>query len=148
MSPTPSGIIPITAGSFKNGAGTPQSNAMQQGVASSNRLHALNQFGQGRGNKRSKCGGSTNTVSVPQFQMPYQSTGGPETNPNAQIAAGAQTGMQANENARYDGQAKMGGHKGGNPNWKWGCLNGGKSRRRPSRKLRKQRKKTRRRRRH
>jgi hypothetical protein len=112
----------------------------------------INQAGQGRGIRRRKYRGGASSdasVAVPQFQMQYKPVGGPGTNPNDQVATGAKNGMQANANSVYDNQAtQMGGKKryskGGNPNWLWGCYSGGKSKRRASRKSRKNKKKTRR----
>jgi len=151
------GMTPITQQSFAPGAGNPRADAIQKHADMNQTQTNINQAGQGRGSRRKKYGGSTNSltqVTVPQFQMQYTPTGGPGTNPNDQVARGSQNGMQANSDAVYDNQAtKMGGRKrhrkGGNTNWKWGCLNGGKTkRRRTNRKLRKHRKNTRRHRRH
>jgi hypothetical protein len=82
--------------------------------------------------KRRYRGGA---VVVPQYQMLYEPQGGTGTNPNEQIQGNAQTSTQMAANAVYDSQAtKMGGsrsrrrRRGGNPNWLWGCMSGGKKR--------------------
>ena len=89
-------------------------------------------------------------IVVPQYQMLYEPQGGNGTNPNNQIQTGAQTSTQMAANSVYDNQAaKTGGsskrRRGGNPDWIWGCMSGGKkrtrkSRRKNSRKSRKNRK--------
>jgi hypothetical protein len=146
------GITPITQQSFANGAGSARDSAIQQQYNMNQKQALINQAGQGRGSRRRKYKGgavSNSTVTVPQFQMQYTPTGGPGTNPNDQVAKGAQNSMQAYANSVHDYKAtKMGGRRryrrGGNPDWLWGCYSGGKSRRRNSRKSRKHRKKTRR----
>lgn len=146
------GLTPITQQSFVNGATNPRTDAIQRQVDMNQKQTLINQAGQGRGSRRRKYRGGANgngQVTVPQFQMQYTPTGGPGTNPNDQVAAGAKNGMQANADSVYDMQATiMGGRrryrKGGNPDWIWGCYSGGRSRRRTSRKSRKHRKKTRR----
>jgi hypothetical protein len=86
----------------------------------------------GKLRKRRHIGGA---VAVPQYQMLYEPQGGTGTNPNNQIQAGAQTSTQMAANSVYDNAAtKTGGskrsrrRKGGNPNWLWGCMSGGKKR--------------------
>ena len=86
----------------------------------------------GKLRKRRHIGGA---VVVPQYQMLYEPQGGPGTNPNNQIQAGSQTSTQMAANSVYDNAAtKTGGskrsrnRKGGNPNWLWGCMSGGKKR--------------------
>ena len=145
------GIIPITQQSFLNGATSPRTDAIQQQINMNQKQTLINQAGQGRRNRYRKYKGgatSSNQVPVPQFQMLYKSTGGPGTNPNDQVSKGAQNGMQATANSVYDNQAtKMGGRKryrkGGNSDWSWGCYSGGKTKRRVSRKSRKNYRKTR-----
>ena len=95
----------------------------------------------GKLRKRRHIGGA---VVVPQYQMLYEPQGGPGTNPNNQIQAGAQTSTQMAANSVYDNAAtKIGGsrrRKGGNPNWLWGCMSGGKKSTRKNKKSRKIRK--------
>ena len=148
-----SGIIPITTQSFASGTGNARDSAIQQQNSMNQKQSLINQAGQGRGSRRRKHRGGDGQISVPQFQMQYKPTGAPGTNPNDQIASGMKTYTQSITDAKDDNQAtKMGGRrryrKGGNPNWTWGCYNGGRSRRRTSRKTRKHRKKTRRHRHH
>ena len=98
----------------------------------------------GKLRKRRHIGGA---VVVPQYQMLYEPQGGPGTNPNNQIQAGSQTSTQMAANSVYDNAAtKTGGskrsrnRKGGNPNWLWGCMSGGKKCTRKNKKSRKSRK--------
>ena len=81
--------------------------------------------------KSKKHRGGASSIPVPQYQMLYEPQGGPGTNPNNQIQGNAQTSTQMSANSVYDAQAsKMGGRskrrKGGNPDWVWGCMSGGK----------------------
>ncbi len=83
--------------------------------------------------KNKKHRGGASSIPVPQLQIPYEPQGGPGTNPNNQIQGNAQTSTQMAANSVYDAQAsKMGGgtkrRKGGNPDWVWGCMSGGKRR--------------------
>lgn len=73
-------------------------------------------------------GGQGNQIAVPQMQMGYKPTGGPGTDPNAQITSLSKMSTQSVANAELD---KVGGNrsknkKGGNPDWDWGCKSGGK----------------------
>jgi hypothetical protein len=100
------------------------------------------------GGKSSKMRGGD--VTVPQVQMLYTPAGGPGTGPNDQIQANSQTSTQMAANSEFDKQATMGGRrrrsrrnkKGGNKNWSWGCMSGGKKRKttKRNRKSRKSRK--------
>ena len=98
----------------------------------------------GKLRKRRHIGGA---VVVPQYQMLYEPQGGPGTNPNNQIQAGAQTSTQMAANSVYDNAAtKIGGsrrRKGGNPNWLWGCMSGGKKSTRKNKKCTRKNKKSR-----
>ena len=101
----------------------------------------------GKLRKRRHIGGA---VVVPQYQMLYEPQGGPGTNPNNQIQAGAQTSTQMAANSVYDNAAtKTGGskrsrrRKGGNPNWLWGCMSGGKKSTRKNKKCTRKNKKSR-----
>jgi hypothetical protein len=66
--------------------------------------------------------------------MPYTVTNGTGTGPNSQIQAGLTTSTQmgTSGNAKYDAYASVKGgsrrRKGGNPDWNWGCMSGGKKR--------------------
>lgn len=143
------GMEPITTNSLPPGASNPRAAAIIQQNSMNSRQANINRVGGKRRTKKYTGGASQVPVPVPQFQMQYSATGGPGTNPNDQVAAGAQRGMQAHANRVYDKNAAiMGGQKsrikGGNPNWNWGCYSGGKSRRRNNRKSKSQRKKSRR----
>jgi hypothetical protein len=106
---------------------------------------------------------ASSSITVPQYQMMYEPQGGVGTNPNDQIQGNSQTSTQMTANSVYDKYAnKMGGsksnfrksrksRKGGNPDWLWGCMSGGKKRSRRGRRTSRRRnkhKKTRKNRRH
>lgn len=137
------GITPITVKSLPPGASTPGEAAMANMSASNQKLANMGRIG---GRRRYKGG----SIVVPQHHMLYTPTGGPGTDPNSQTTDLAITGTQTDTWNKNDILAtKMGGRrrysKGGNSDWIWGCLSGGKSkRRRNGRKSRKHRKKTRR----
>ena len=104
------------------------------------------------GGKSNKMRGGD--VTVPQVHMLYAPTGGPGTGPNDQIQANSQTSTQMAANSEFDKQAAMGGRrsrrsrksrsrkskKGGNKNWSWGCMSGGKKRKKQTKRNRKSRK--------
>ena len=132
-------------------AGNPRDSAMQTLHNNAQiQAQANNALSGGRHRKRKTYGGG-DAIPVPQYQMLYESQGGPGTNPNNQIQGNSQTSTQMAANAALDsGATKMGGsrrrrsRKGGNPDWLWGCMSGGKKRSRKntkrSRKNRKSRK--------
>jgi len=118
-------------------AGNPRDSAManmnsaNQSQANANKAMAGGKY------KRRHRGGTNGTVAVPQFQMQYDPQGGPGTNPNNQIQSNAQISTQQSANSVYDSQGKLSGgrsrkykkcKKGGNPDWNWGCMSGGKKR--------------------
>lgn len=107
------GIIPITQASFANGAGNARDSAMQLQMDMNQRQNNLNKAAAGGSMRRRYKGGvNSNSIQVPQFQMPYAPTGGPGTNPNDQVANNAARGMQSNANAVYDNAATiMGGRR-------------------------------------
>ena len=76
--------------------------------------------------------------------MLYEPQGGTGTNPNNQIQGNAQTSTQMAANQVYDNQAtQMGGskrRKGGNPNWLWGCMSGGKKKKKTRKNTKRSRK--------
>ena len=85
------------------------------------------------GGRSRKYRGGADTIAVPQYQMLYDAKGGPGSNPNNQIQNAAQVSTQMSANKVYDNYAtKMGGYRihkskrGGNADWNWGCLSGGK----------------------
>ena len=117
-------------------AGNPRDAAIaNMNNAAAIQAHANNAVG-GR-KKRMRRGGS-GTIAVPQFNMLYQPQGGPGTNPNDQIASNAQVATQGAANSALDaGAFKKGGRRsrrGGNPDWVWGCMSGGKKRNKTSKK--------------
>jgi len=100
------------------------------------------------GGKMKRVRGGASSIAVPQYQMLYEAQGGPGTNPNNQIQGNAQTSTQMSANSVYDAQAsKKGGRskrrKGGNPDWVWGCMSGGKRRSRTRTRRRNKHKKSR-----
>lgn len=120
-------------------AGNPRDSAMQS-MNNNAQLQAQANAGLsgGRLRKRKPYKGG-DAIPVPQYQMLYESQGGPGTNPNNQIQGNAQTSTQMAANAALDsGATKMGGRrrrrsrKGGNPDWVWGCMSGGKKKSRKS----------------
>jgi hypothetical protein len=126
------GLMKITRAAYPQGAGTPRQAAMQnmnsdsQHQANANRALA----GGKRRKKKSYRGGE---IIAPQFtSMPYKPTGGPGTNPNDQMKGNAERSTQMAENSKLDNL-----QAGGNPDWHWPCLNGGKKRtKKNNRKLR------------
>ena len=96
-------------------AGSPGESAYKQMQLNDAKQNDLNLSFKG-GKEKNKGGG----YEAPQFVMPYNTNG---TNPNAVIAGNTQISVQGGENSKYDYLAFQ---KGGNPNWNWGCYNGGK----------------------
>ncbi len=90
--------------------------------------------------KRARYGGSASRFVIPQYQVLYEPQGGTGTNPNDQIQVNSQTSTQMAANSVYDNNAtKMGGSKrrrGGNPDWIWGCMSGGKKKSKKCRSIR------------
>jgi hypothetical protein len=123
----------------------PTQKGMPAGNPRDSAIHSMNSNNQssvlaskllsgGRHKKRRFRGGQANSnIAVPQFQMQYEPQGGPGSNPNNQIQGNSQTSTQMAANSALDsGATKMGGsrrRKGGNPDWVWGCMSGGKKRR-------------------
>lgn len=108
-------------------AGNPRDSAIASMNNSDNiQAQANNAVG---GRRRRIVGG---TIAVPQYQMLYEPQGGPGTNPNDQIQNNAAIATQGAANAALDsGAFKKGGRrtrsrKGGNSDWNWGCMSGGK----------------------
>jgi hypothetical protein len=143
-------------------AGNPRDSAMlSMNNNSQLQAQANNSLSGGRLRKRKSYRGGE-AIAVQQYQMLYEPQGGPGTNPNNIIAKSAQTSTQGAANAALDkgatitGGSKHSGHKhsghkrsgskrrrsrkGGNPDWLWGCMSGGKKRSRKNTKRRKSRK--------
>lgn len=120
-------------------AGNPRDSAMQSMNNNAQlQAQANKNLSGGRHRKRKtyRGGEANSTIAVPQYQMLYEPQGGPGTNPNNQIQGNSQTSTQMAANAALDsGATQMGGtrrrrsRKGGNPDWIWGCMSGGKKRR-------------------
>ena len=117
-------------------AGNPRDSAMQSMNNNSQlQAQATTALAGGRHRKRKSYGGA-NDIAVPQYQMLYESQGGPGTNPNNQIQGSSQTSTQMAANSALDaGATQIGGkrsaskrrsRRGGNPDWLWGCMSGGK----------------------
>ena len=130
-------------------AGNPRDSAIQNMHSNQQSTALASKLLSGGKSKKKMRGGKT--IAVPQFQMPYEAQGGPGTNPNNQIQGNASISTQSLANSAKDsGATKMGGskkrsRKGGNSDWVWGCMSGGKSRRRrTSRRRTSRRKKSRR----
>lgn len=149
------GLMFPTQKGFPPGAGNSR-DASIQNMKSNSELQTLanNSLSGGTLRKRKsyrryKGGDANSTIVVPQLQMPYEPQGGPGTNPNNQIQENARISTQMAANSALDsGATKMGGtrhrrsRKGGNPDWLWGCMSGGKkcSRKKLTKKCRKTRK--------
>ena len=107
-------------------AGNPRASAMASMVgAAQSQANANKALSGGR---RKYRGGA---IIAPQMQLLYTPQGGNGTNPNDQMTTNAKTTTQMAANSVSDNQAtQMGGsrrkRKGGNPDWLWGCLSGGK----------------------
>jgi hypothetical protein len=122
-------IYPTSKGML---AGNPRDSAIaNMNNASAIQAQANNAVG-GRRRRLKRIGGGA--IPVPQFQMLYEPQGGPGTNPNDQIQSNAAIATQGAANAALDsGAFKKGGRrsrskKGGNPDWDWGCMSGGRKR--------------------
>ena len=143
------GMMYPTQIGFQPGAGSPRESAMEN-MKQNNQLQAQasNALSGGRLRKRKAYGGG-DTLTVSQFTMPYPESSGPGTGVNSQVQGMSQTSTQMAANSALDsGATKFGGtrrrrsRKGGNPDWVWGCMSGGKKRRtrKTSRKNKKSRK--------
>ena len=129
-------------------AGNPRDSAIaSQTQTNTKQTSLINAVGGKRrksGKKRGGADPNTDRVAVPQFQMQYQSTGGPGQDPNAVIQQNSQTSTQSTSNAVYDNYATQQGgkgltkkrrtrtsrrkRKGGSNKYTWGCFSGGNSR--------------------
>ena len=121
-------------------AGNPRDSAIQNMNSSQQNAALASKLLSGgksiRVSRKRRYGGGQ--IVVPQYQMLYEPQGGPGTNPNNQIQGSSQISTQMAANSALDsGATKMGGYrrnfstrrrsrKGGNPDWVWGCLSGGK----------------------
>ena len=116
-------------------AGTPRDSAMENMKQNAQlQAQASSALSGGRHRKRKAYGGG-DTLVAPQANLLYPEINGPGTGVNSQMQGNAQTSTQMAANAALD---KVGGSKrrgsrrrsikGGNPDWLWGCMSGGKKR--------------------
>jgi hypothetical protein len=131
-------------------AGNPRDSAMvNMNNNAQNQANANAAMAGGKLKKRRKYRGgnvqtnsSPQSITVPQYTMPYEPQGGNGTNPNNQIQQNAAISTQGFANSALDGAAFTKGgtrrtrrtirtrrRKGGNPDWTWGCSSGGRKRR-------------------
>ena len=120
-------------------AGTPRDSAMENMKQNAQlQAQASSALSGGRHRKRKAYGGG-DTLVAPQANLLYPEINGPGTGVNSQMQGNAQTSTQAAANAALDnGATQIGGskrrgsrrrsRKGGNPDWLWGCMSGGKKR--------------------
>ncbi len=120
-------------------AGNPRDSAIANMNNADNIQAQANNAVGGKRRRRRIIGGN---IAVPQYQMLYEPQGGPGTNPNDQIQNNAAIATQGAANAALDsGAFKKGGRsrrrsrskrsrsrklKGGNSDWNWGCMSGGR----------------------
>jgi len=135
-----------------NGITLPTQKAMLAGNPRDSAIASMNNASQSQANANKLAGGRRKryrggAIAAPQMQMLYTPQGGPGTNPNDQMKSNAVTQSQTNANRVYDKDAmKSGGsrrkRRGGNPDWLWGCMSGGKkcSKRRRNKTYKKSRK--------
>ena len=128
-------------------AGNPRDSAIAQLHGSNQRQLAANASMAGGKMKRKHRGGaaaSNGTITVPVIKPLYTPQGGVGTNPTDQMTGNAKTSTQMAANQVYDNQAtQMGGskrRKGGNPNWLWGCMSGGKKKKKTRKQTKRSRK--------
>ena len=142
MPSVPGLTFPTTKGMVGS---TPANSAyLAQVNKSQSQANANRAMAGGKIKKKRHYGGA---VTVPQFQMAYAPQGGPGTNPNNIIQSSSQTSTQMTANSALDSGASIKGgsrrrrssRKGGNPDWVWGCMSGGKRRTRRTKKNRKTR---------
>ena len=132
-------------------AGTPRDSAMENMKQNAQlQAQASSALSGGRHRKRKAYGGG-DTLVAPQANLLYPEINGPGTGVNSQMQGNAQTSTQAAANAALDnGATQIGGskrrgsrrrsRKGGNPDWLWGCMSGGKKRSRKAGRKRRTRK--------
>lgn len=135
----PDGLMYPTQRSYPPGAGNPNQAALQSTQQNAGKLDAINKLAGGKKYR----GGS---VEVPQMKLGYTPQGGPGSGPNAQITGLSKTSTQDatwresdNLAAKQGGSRKSKSKRGGNPNWYWPCMSGGKKKTRKSKKHRKSR---------
>ena len=128
-------------------AGTPRDTAMENMKQNAQlQAQASSALSGGRHRKRKAYGGG-DTLVAPQATLLYPETNGPGTGVNSQMQGNAQISTQMAANSALDkvGGSKRRGskrrsRKGGNPDWLWGCMSGGKKRSRKAGRKRRTRK--------
>lgn len=145
----PGMVYPTLQGTL---SGNPRDSAIASMRATDAKLTSLQSVG-GRRKRNKYWGGTSDKIVVPQFNMLYNSSGGPGQTPNDIIKQNAIIGTQGYQNAVFDKYATVKGGSGNsvyvNPNtnkYVWGCYSGGKKYRKSrknktSRKSRKNKKK-------
>lgn len=144
---TPGVLLPTQKGML---AGNPRDSAIAAANSSNARqANALNLLSGGN-RRKNKRGDKRGGTKVPQFNTPYNPAGGPGQTPNDIITAGTASSTQQQANSVYDKFATTKGgrnkksktkkKRGGNPNWKWGCHSGGKTKHRRNKKCKSKRK--------
>ena len=117
-------------------AGTPRDSAMENMKQNAQlQAQASGALSGGRHRKRKAYGGG-DTLVAPQATLLYPETNGPGTGVNSQMQGNAQISTQMAANAALDkvggykrrGSSRRRSRKGGNPDWLWGCMSGGKKR--------------------
>jgi hypothetical protein len=120
-----------------NGITLPTQKAMLAGNPRDSAIASMNNASQSQASANKLAGGRRmrkyrgGALAAPQMQMLYTPQGGTGTNPNDQMKSNAVTQSQTNSNRVYDKDAMMAGgsrrkRRGGNPDWLWGCMSGGK----------------------
>ena len=119
-----------------NGITLPTQKAMLAGNPRDSAIASMNNASQSQASANKLAGGRRRkyrggAIAAPQMQLLYTPQGGPGTNPNDQMKSNAVTQSQTNANRVYDKDALMKGgsrrkRRGGNPDWLWGCMSGGK----------------------
>ena len=117
-------------------AGTPRDSAMENMKQNAQlQAQASSALSGGRHRKRKSYGGG-DTLLAPQANLLYPEINGHGTGVNSQMQGNAQTSTQMAANSALDkvggskrrGSSKRRSRKGGNPDWLWGCMSGGKKR--------------------
>ena len=120
-----------------NGITLPTQKAMLAGNPRDSAIASMNNASQSQASANKLAGGRRmrkyrgGAIAAPQMQLLYTPQGGTGTNPNDQMKSNAVTQSQTNSNRVYDKDAMMAGgsrrkRRGGNPDWLWGCMSGGK----------------------
>jgi len=124
------GMVPITTPAMVGS--NPYDSARQAGLNQrQSQANANSAMAGGKMNRRRRYIGGAIIVPQSSYQNLYTNQTGTGTDPNSQYASGLQTSTQMAANSQWDNEAKnvKGGsrrRKGGNPDWVWGCMSGGK----------------------